>query len=145
MKITREQKEKITSLFPKPRGNVKIGGGDLALVYICENGCAWRSLPASFGPWHTIYMRLSRRAKNGVPERIYGRLLLDTIGRIREPCGDPVFLLMDRACEDWETRWLAFQRGYTPVVPQKRTGSIRGSIAKSCINGGMKLNGCSAG
>jgi transposase len=76
MKITREQKEKITSLFPKPRGNVKIDGEVLleALVYICENGCTWRSLPASFGPWHTIYMRISRWAKNGVPERIYGRL-----------------------------------------------------------------------
>jgi transposase len=76
MKITREQKEKIISLFPKPRGNVKTGGGELfeALVCIRENGCAWRSLPASFGPWHTIYMRISRRAKNGVPERIYGRL-----------------------------------------------------------------------
>jgi transposase len=76
MKITREQKEKIISLFPKPRGNVKIGGGALleALVCICENGCAWRSLPASFGPWHTIYMRISRRAKNGVTERIYGWL-----------------------------------------------------------------------
>jgi transposase len=55
---------------------VKIDGGVLleALVYICENGCTWRSLLASFGPWHTIYMRISRRAKTGVPERIYARL-----------------------------------------------------------------------
>jgi transposase len=76
MKITREQKEKIIRLFPKPRGNVKIDGGVLldALVCICENGCTWRSLPASFGPWHTICMRLSRRAKNGGLERIYGQL-----------------------------------------------------------------------
>jgi transposase len=76
MKITREQKEKMISLFPKPCGNVKIGGGVLfeALVSICVSGCAWRSLPASFGPWHTIYMRLSRWAKNGVLERIYGQL-----------------------------------------------------------------------
>ncbi|MDR1148589.1 MAG: hypothetical protein LBK66_08160 [Spirochaetaceae bacterium] len=48
-----------------------------------------------------------------------GRLLLDTIGSIRAPCGDPVFLLTDRACEDWTARWLAFQRGYTPAVPPK--------------------------
>jgi hypothetical protein len=33
-----------------------------------------------------------------------GRLLLDTIGSIRAPCGDPVFLLMNRACEDWAAR-----------------------------------------
>jgi hypothetical protein len=47
MKITQEQKKKIISLFPKPHGNVKIDGGVLleALVYICENGCTWRSLP----------------------------------------------------------------------------------------------------
>jgi transposase len=76
MKITQEQKKKIISLFPKPRGNVKIDGGVLleALIHICENGCTWRSLPASFGPWHTICMRISRRAKNGVLERIYGQL-----------------------------------------------------------------------
>jgi transposase len=50
-----------------------------------------------------------------------GRLLLDTIGRIREPGGEgPVFLLMDRAYEDGEPRWLAFERGYTAVVPPKK-------------------------
>jgi transposase len=49
-----------------------------------------------------------------------GRLLLDTIGRISGPCGDPVFLLTNRAYEDWAARRLAFQRGYTPAVPPKK-------------------------
>jgi hypothetical protein len=41
-----------------------------------------------------------------------GRLLLDVIGRIKDPDGEgPLFLLMDRAYEGWETRWLAFELG----------------------------------
>jgi transposase len=31
-----------------------------------------------------------------------------------------LFLLMDRAYEGWETRWLAFEWGYSPVVPPKK-------------------------
>jgi transposase len=50
-----------------------------------------------------------------------GRLLLDTIGRIKDPNEDrPLYLLMDRAYEDWETRLLAFEWGYSPVVPPKK-------------------------
>jgi hypothetical protein len=48
-----------------------------------------------------------------------GRLLLDTIGRISEPCGAPVYLLTDRAYEDWQTRWLAFQWGLRRRFPKK--------------------------
>jgi transposase len=49
------------------------------------------------------------------------RLLLDTIGRMKDPHEDsPVYLLMDRAYEDGETRLLAFERGYSPVVPPKK-------------------------
>jgi hypothetical protein len=45
-------------------------------------------------------------------DAINGRLLLDTIGRIKDPNEDgPLFLLMDRAYEDWETRLLAFGWG----------------------------------
>jgi transposase len=50
-----------------------------------------------------------------------GRLLLDTIGTVKDPGEEgPLFLLMDRAYEGWETRWLAFERGYSPVVPPKK-------------------------
>jgi transposase len=49
------------------------------------------------------------------------RLLLDTVGRIKDPREDsPLYLLMDRAYEDGETRLLAFERGYSPVVPPKK-------------------------
>jgi transposase len=50
-----------------------------------------------------------------------GRLLLDTIGRLRSSETDrPPFLLMDRAYEDLETRLRAFQRSYGPAVPPKK-------------------------
>jgi transposase len=32
----------------------------------------------------------------------------------------PLYLLMDRAYEDWDTRWLAFEWGYSPVVPPEK-------------------------
>jgi hypothetical protein len=42
-----------------------------------------------------------------------GRLLPDTIGRIKDPDEEsPLYLLMDRAYEDGETRLLAFEWGY---------------------------------
>ncbi|MDR3114628.1 MAG: hypothetical protein LBU25_03810, partial [Treponema sp.] len=42
-----------------------------------------------------------------------GRLLLDIIGRIKNPNEDSaMYLLMDKAYEDWETRLLAFEWGY---------------------------------
>jgi hypothetical protein len=38
-------------------------------------------------------------------DAVNGRLLPDTIGRIKDPDGKgPLFLLMDRAYEEWETR-----------------------------------------
>jgi transposase len=54
-------------------------------------------------------------------DAVHGRLLLDTVGRIQDPDTDtPLYLLMDRAYEDWNTRYLAFEWGYTPVVPPKK-------------------------
>jgi hypothetical protein len=75
-----------------------------------------------------------------------GRLLPDAIRRIKEPGGEgAVFLVMDRAYEGWETRWLAFERGYTAVVPAKKNRKDRWEYERSCINRGMKWRGCSGG
>src|SRR5690554_6808055 len=46
-----------------------------------------------------------------------GRELLRTL----RPAEDPVALIMDRAYEGDETRQLAFDLGFTAVVPPKRT------------------------
>jgi hypothetical protein len=50
-----------------------------------------------------------------------GRLLRDTMGRMKDPEEEgPVYRLMDRAYEDGERRWLAFEWGYRPVAPPKK-------------------------
>jgi transposase len=47
--------------------------------------------------------------------------LIDAIGRIRVPGEDrPACLLMDRAYEDEETRWSAFEWGHSPVAAPKK-------------------------
>ena len=54
-------------------------------------------------------------------DAVHGRLLLDTLGRIKDPDMDtPLYLVMDLAYEDWDTRYLAFEWGYSPVVPPKK-------------------------
>jgi transposase len=85
MKLTQEQREKIMNLFPKQRGNVKVYNSRFldAIIYICENGCKWRALPESFGPWHTICVRINRRAKHGVLERIFQTLQKEQIANRR--------------------------------------------------------------
>jgi transposase len=85
MKLTQEQREKIINLFPKQRGNVKVDNNRFldAIIYILENGCKWRALPEIFGPWHTIYVRINRWAKNGVLERIFKALQEEQIANNR--------------------------------------------------------------
>ena len=76
MKLNENQYLRIEKLLPTQRGNVKINNRHLlsALIYRCENGCAWRALPESFGSWHVIYVRLNRWAKSGVLEQVYAAL-----------------------------------------------------------------------
>ena len=76
MKLKENQYRQIEKLLPRQRGNVKVENRNLlnALIYRCANGCSWRGLPQSFGPWHTIYVRIDRWAKNGVLERVYTAL-----------------------------------------------------------------------
>jgi Putative transposase of IS4/5 family (DUF4096) len=54
-----DQYEVIRPLLPVQRGNVRIANLDVinAVLYVAENGCKWRALPARFGNWHTIYRR----------------------------------------------------------------------------------------
>jgi transposase len=60
-----------------------------------------------------VAFSLSPGEAHDAPE---GRQLLNQIG----PVGGLVHLLMDRACEGDETRQLARDPGYSPVVPPKR-------------------------
>lgn len=35
-------------------------------LYVLRTGVSWRDLPATFGPWHTIYTRFKRWSENGL-------------------------------------------------------------------------------
>lgn len=76
MTLSQEQFERIEGLLPVQRGHVAIANRQLlnAVLYVVENGCKWRGLPASFGRWHTVYTRLRRWQRNGVLERVFGAL-----------------------------------------------------------------------
>ena len=85
MELTGEQYERIKGCLPRPRGNVRVDNLALlnALLYVLEHGCKWRGLPRHFGPWHTVYMRLSRWSKAGVVERVFTRLQEEQILAVR--------------------------------------------------------------
>jgi transposase len=62
MRLSDEQYEVIGPLLPVQRGNVRIGNLEVinAVLFVAENGCKWRAVPARFRNWHTIYTRLRR-------------------------------------------------------------------------------------
>jgi len=85
VEITEEQYVRIKDSLPVQRGNVSLTNLQAlnAILYVAEQGCKWRGLPKRFGRWHTIYMRLSRWATNGVLDRVFEQLQLQQIVRIR--------------------------------------------------------------
>ena len=54
-----------------------------AILYVAENVCKWRRLPARFGNWHTIYTRMNRWSKRGVLDRVFQQLQYEQIIRIK--------------------------------------------------------------
>ena len=85
MEITPEQYEKIKDSLPVQRGNVRLLNLTVlnALLYVAEHGCKWRGLPKHFGNWHSIYVRMNRWARNGVLDRVFEKLQLEQIVRIK--------------------------------------------------------------
>ena len=85
MELTATQFALIEDCLPRQRGNVSLANLQVlnAILYVAEHGCKWRGLPPRFGPWHTIYMRMSRWAKAGVLDRVFERLQQAHIIQIR--------------------------------------------------------------
>jgi len=85
MEITQEQYARIKGSLPVQRGNVSLSNLQFlnAVLYVAEHGCKWRGLPKRFGNWHTIYTRMNRWSKSGVMDRIFEKLQLEQIVRIR--------------------------------------------------------------
>ena len=85
MEITEEQYARIKDSLPVQRGNVSLSNLQLlnALLYVAEHGCKWRGLPKRFGNWHTIYTRMNRWSKSGVMDRVFEKLQVEQIVRIK--------------------------------------------------------------
>ena len=85
MELSEEQYERIKDALPRQRGNVSIDNRTLlnALLFVLENGCKWRAVPAHFGRWHTVYLRLARWSRAGVVERVFARLQAEQIVAIK--------------------------------------------------------------
>jgi transposase len=85
MELTEAQYERIKGALPVQRGNVSLSNLQVlnAVLYVAEQGCKWRGLPARFGRWHTVYMRMNRWAKAGVLDRVFEKLQLEQIVRIK--------------------------------------------------------------
>ena len=85
MEITEEQYARIKDGLPVQRGNVSLTNLQVlnAILYVAEQGCKWRGLPKRFGRWHTIYTRMNRWAKSGVLDRVFEKLQMEQIVRIK--------------------------------------------------------------
>ena len=85
MELTEAQYERIKDALPVQRGNVRLSNLQVlnAVLYVAEQGCKWRGLPKRFGRSHTVYMRMSRWSKNGVLDRVFEKLQVEQIVRIK--------------------------------------------------------------
>ena len=68
MRLTESQYERIKDILPRQRGNVRQSSLDVLNAY-----CMSLKM-AAIGNWNTIYVRLSRWARNGVLDRIFEAL-----------------------------------------------------------------------
>ena len=89
MEITEAQFARIAPYLPVQRGNVRLSNLQVlnAILYVAQHGCKWRGLPARFGNWHTIYMRMNRWSKSGVLDRVFEQLQRERIVRIKLEAG----------------------------------------------------------
>ena len=73
MELNESHYQQIADFFPRQRGNVSMDNLSVlnafllrtsykVQVYVAENGCKWRSLPTTYGKWHTVYTRINRWA-----------------------------------------------------------------------------------
>jgi transposase len=47
------------------------------IIYRFRTGIAWRDLPASFGPWQTVWERHQRFSTDGTYDKIHARLMAE--------------------------------------------------------------------
>ncbi len=54
-----------------------------AVLYVAEQGCEWRGLAKRYGRWYTVYIRMSRWSTSGILDRVFEKLQVDQIVRIK--------------------------------------------------------------
>ncbi len=95
--LTDAQWAVLEPLLPVPLCQTPLGGRPerhhrrtmvSAIVYLVDNGCKWRALPADFPPWRTVYGMHARWKADGVLDDITDRLRAlarTAAGRAAEP------------------------------------------------------------
>lgn len=73
IQLTREEFAQVAQLLPKPRANEILEPFTVlnACLYILSTGSTWRSLPAEYGTWTTVYNRLLRWEKSGLLTKVF--------------------------------------------------------------------------
>ena len=71
--------ERIEPLLPGREGDAGAHGEDNrrflnAVIWMARTGAPWRSLPAEFGGWNSVFQRFNRWSKSGVWQRVFEAL-----------------------------------------------------------------------
>ncbi|WP_037362789.1 IS5 family transposase [Selenomonas ruminantium] len=72
--LTDEAYEKIREYLPKEKTTGRPGIERLfldALIFIVREGCSWRSIPAAYGKWNSIYKKFRSWESQNIFQRIY--------------------------------------------------------------------------
>ncbi len=77
--LTRSQYELLSDLLPAAKPGGRPRSVDLwqvlnAILYVLVEGCRWRSLPADFPAWQTVYTYFRNWRKDGTWIRIHDQL-----------------------------------------------------------------------
>ena len=86
--LTDDEWMRIQPLIPPPRPGGRPRSQDVrevinAIRYLQENRCSWRSLPAEFPPWQTVYDYLRNWRNNGAWDAINHHLQQHSHVRVR--------------------------------------------------------------
>ncbi|TYZ23376.1 transposase [Selenomonas ruminis] len=75
LSLTDEAYEKIREYLPKEKTTGRPGMDERlfldALIFIVREGCSWRSIPAAYGKWNSIYKKFRSWESQNIFPRIY--------------------------------------------------------------------------
>lgn len=146
--LTDEQWSRIQPLLPPERGrgcrpskpHRRILNG---IIWILKTGAPWRDLPRRYGPWKTVHTRFLRWSKQGVLQRIFDDVSVDSDNELTILDGSYVRVhqdavggkktdqrLLDDHAEDQRPR---FMQPSTPSEIQRTSKSQRARFTTSSL------------